>query len=76
MMYINDISKQPLQIYLRNVVLDLGIGQSNEERIFLQTDMQSVKAATIILSTIPIAVIYPFVSKHFTKGVMLGAVKG
>ena len=65
-----------MQIFLRNIVLDLVPGATNEEKIFLQFDMQSVKSATIILSTIPIMVIYPFISKHFTKGVIVGAVKG
>ena len=76
MMYITDVKKQPLQIFLRNIVLDMESGASNEEKIFMQVDMQSVKSATVILSTLPIVIIYPFVSKHFTKGVMVGAVKG
>jgi len=76
MMYITDDHKQPLQIFLRNIVLDIDSGASNEEKIFLQFDMQSVKSATVILSTLPLMIIYPFVSKHFQKGVMVGAVKG
>jgi putative aldouronate transport system permease protein len=76
MMYITDMKRQPLQIFLRNIVLDIVSGASNEEKIFLQFDMQSVKSATVILSTLPIVIIYPFISKHFTKGVIVGAVKG
>lgn len=77
MMYLNDQSKLPLQIMLRNLVIQ------NQTEIVMQTvsddrDMigESIKFATIIVATLPILVVYPFIQKYFVKGVMIGSVKG
>ena len=42
----------------------------------IQAIGESIKYATIVVATVPILCVYPFVQKYFTKGVMLGAVKG
>jgi len=41
-----------------------------------ETVIQSLKYATIIIGTLPILVLYPFLQKHFVKGVLIGSVKG
>jgi len=74
--YINDRNKLPLQTILRNLIV--------ASRIELITDMfteappplESVKGATIIVSTLPIMLLYPFLQKYFVKGVMIGSLKG
>lgn len=74
LMYITKDNLQPLQIVLRNILLvsqNLA-GQSVE----LARKSEMMKYALIIVTTIPIICVYPFVQKYFEKGVMIGSVKG
>ena len=76
MIYLEDKSKQPLQLVLRQILIladlsDAGIGADDVEQL-----SETIKYATIIVSTLPILALYPFLQKYFTKGVMVGAVKG
>ncbi|MFC0211898.1 carbohydrate ABC transporter permease [Paenibacillus chartarius] len=79
LLYINDPSKWPLQVMLRQIVL---LSQSaagdlnNMDPGFVQPPDQSIKMAVIVVGTIPILLVYPFLQKHFAKGVMIGSVKG
>lgn len=75
-LYINDSAKNPLQVVLRSYVLQgvsvpgqIDVGQGVAPSLALQM-------AVIVIAMVPILVVYPFVQKHFTKGVMIGAVKG
>lgn len=74
MIYLRDANKMPLQIFLRDILtrsqLGAMTGQTNIEDVG-----QTIKYATIIVSTVPILCIYPFIQKHFVSGVMIGAVK-
>lgn len=74
MIYLRDAEKMPLQIFLRDILTRSQLGAMTG-----QTDIEDVgltiKYATIIVSTVPILCIYPFIQKHFVKGVMIGAVK-
>lgn len=74
MIYLRDADKMPLQIFLRDILtrsqLGAMTGQVDVEDVGL-----TIKYATIIVSTVPILCIYPFIQKHFVKGVMIGAVK-
>jgi ABC-type glycerol-3-phosphate transport system permease component len=71
-LYLTTTKKFPLQLILREV---LTAGQSNasEDKLVV---VQSLRYATIIVSIFPIIAVYPFLQKHFVKGVMIGAVKG
>ena len=69
---------QPLQLVLRGILITNGVegmtgggASSNQEAIG-----ESIKYAVIVVSTLPILAIYPFLQKYFVKGVMIGAVKG
>ena len=78
MIYVSDKAKQPLQIVLRDILLQ-NQNQDNVANAQLQEVEQvseSIKYATIMVSVIPALCIYPFLQKYFTKGVMVGAVKG
>lgn len=78
LLYIRDPELWPIQMWLRQVViLSLG-GYSNNENIseFASVPPESVKYAVIIIGTIPIVLVYPFLQRYFTKGVLLGSVKG
>ncbi len=80
MIYLNDASKQPLQLVLRSILIK---SQPDEGMI---SDMQStaeraqlaelLKYATIIISSLPLLVMYPFFQKYFDNGIMVGSVKG
>jgi putative aldouronate transport system permease protein len=76
-MYINDSKLIPLQVYLRNIIAldDSGIELTDNLGLFLVSP-ESLKAATIVASVLPMLVLYPFLQRYFVKGVMLGAVKG
>lgn len=74
-MYINNKDKWPLQLFLRSLLFDNDAAYSGGgESLFLLG--QPMKMAAIMMAIIPIMCVYPFLQKHFTKGVMSGAVKG
>ena len=80
MIYLNDSAKQPLQLVLRSILIQ------NQPESGMIADMQSTAArahlaelltyATIIISSLPLLVMYPFFQKYFDSGIMAGAVKG
>ncbi|GAB4083779.1 carbohydrate ABC transporter permease [Myceligenerans cantabricum] len=80
MLYINDNAKWPLQLVLRSYVLQgvtlpgSGTGQVDVDDGAV-TGLP-VKMAVLVLAVIPVLLVYPFVQRHFTKGVILGAIKG
>jgi putative aldouronate transport system permease protein len=77
-LYINDTAKWPLQIFLQNLLIDSSTSLGVDS--FVDLNLQNIppetkKMAAIILSTIPILLVYPFLQKHFAKGAMVGSVK-
>ncbi|WP_243240341.1 carbohydrate ABC transporter permease [Clostridium cibarium] len=75
-LYINDSSKWTLQIILRQITLMSDIAANGDAVATLEIPKEAVKLGTIAVATIPILCIYPFLQKHFAKGMMLGSVKG
>ncbi len=76
-LYITDRKLWPLQTLLREVVLTMSMAELNAQLADVTTPpSSSVIAATVMVSTLPILVVYPFLQKYFVKGVMVGAVKG
>ena len=70
--------KWPIQLILRNIVM-LSAGRlddANFDPSLVLPPTESVKNAVIVFATVPILVFYPFLQRHFTKGVMIGAIKG
>lgn len=79
--YIRDSEKYPLQLVLRALTASLNVdsiqGSLDSQTISeMQKAQQSVRYAVVIASAVPVFLIYPFVQKHFVKGVMVGSVKG
>lgn len=80
LIYLNSASKQPLQLVLRSILIQ------NQPEPGMVSDMQStaaraqlaelLKYATIIISSLPLMIMYPFFQKYFDNGIMAGAVKG
>ena len=75
LLYISDPTKWPVQVLLRQIINSsaASIGESDQA---LTSIAESVRYAVIVLSTLPILVIYPFLQKYFAKGALLGSVKG
>lgn len=83
LLYLSDSDKYPLQIVLRQILVQNTIDFSNQNNLVSVTSaMQSqylselLKYALIVVSSLPLLCIYPFIQKYFIKGVMIGSVKG
>lgn len=79
MMYMHDRSKYPLQLILREILISndtSGMGTTSSAAGDQYMIGESIKYATIMVATLPILCLYPFIQKYFVKGVMVGAVKG
>lgn len=75
--YIRNENKMPIQNILRAVLLANSTGSSEAMRgDQFDAYAETIKYAAIVISTFPIMCVYPFLQKYFTKGVMIGAVKG
>lgn len=76
LLYLNDSKLWPLQLVLRTYVINdtqLGSAELGTERLPPQA---SIQMAILVVSIVPILVVYPFLQRHFAKGVLTGAVKG
>jgi putative aldouronate transport system permease protein len=77
LMYLRSKELYPLQMILREIVLQSLVAEENlEGGANEQVLAESVKYATIIVATVPILCVYPFIQRYFVTGVMIGAVKG
>lgn len=77
MLYLNEQSKYPVQVLMRDIVIAGDMtSDSGDVASSVNILATNYKYAVIIISVIPILIVYPLLQKHFTKGVMLGAVKG
>jgi len=78
LLYINDTAKWPMQLVLRTYVVDnasIGAQSGDITGEFLPAP-QSLQMAILVTSIVPILVVYPFLQRHFAKGILVGAVKG
>ena len=76
LLYIQTPEKFSLQLRLRQLLFAGQINQVSMENLGTQVMSESLKMASIVISTIPIILVYPWLEKYFVKGVMLGSVKG
>lgn len=83
LLYLNSDRYQPLQIVLRNILLlnqamagTTGASSGAGAGAYAQQFADQIKFGVIIVSTVPVLCVYPFIQKYFEKGVMIGAVKG
>ncbi|NIK67127.1 MULTISPECIES: carbohydrate ABC transporter permease [unclassified Paenibacillus] len=76
-LYLNDSTMWPIQVLLRQiVVLASGFDYSSSLDGAVPPPDQAVKMAVIVVATLPILLVYPFLQKHFAKGALLGSIKG
>lgn len=82
MIFLTDTDKYPLQLYLRQILVTVSESASMDSSldpqalIQLQQMGQVIKYGVIVVATVPIICVYPFIQKYFVKGVMIGSVKG
>ncbi len=81
LMFINEASKAPLQIYLRNLLITFNTSLSSAALNQAQSSMDrniyfpSLQMAAVVIASVPILMVYPFLQKHFAKGIMVGSLK-
>lgn len=79
-LYLNDSAKWPVQVILRQMVIMNEATSTLGSDVMLQLENQpppvTLQMAAILVATLPILIVYPFLQKHFAKGVMMGSVKG
>lgn len=77
LLYLNDSAKWPLQLVLRSFVLQgTPMAAQQMSDVGALPPQQATQMAVVVLAIIPIACVYPFIQKHFRKGVLTGAIKG
>lgn len=74
LIYLNDNKKWPLQVVLRSMLDVQASSGAGGDAIFVSPE--NLKMATVVITVTPILMLYPYLQKYFTKGVMIGSVKG
>ncbi|MEF3306146.1 carbohydrate ABC transporter permease [Paenibacillus sp. GYB003] len=76
-LFINDQRKWPLQVILQNMLVDPSTSNANvaDFRANRKMPSETLKMAAVVIATVPIMLVYPFLQKHFAKGAMVGSVK-
>lgn len=87
-LYLSDVKKYPLQVVLRNLIATTQLQEMAEtqaammetvedlKRLRARMKTESLKAAVIVISALPMLIAYPFIQRYFVKGAMIGAIKG
>jgi putative aldouronate transport system permease protein len=80
MIYLNNTNLQPLQIVLRTILVQnqatSNMGTNAADTAQLQQIAQMIKYSSIVISSLPLMLMYPFFQKYFEKGIMVGSIKG
>ncbi|MGG4393756.1 carbohydrate ABC transporter permease [Paenibacillus thiaminolyticus] len=81
MIYINSPDLKPLQLYLKELLIHSNITYQDGGHVpnidaVMNSTPQAIQAASILVATLPILLVYPFLQKYFVKGVLIGSVKG
>lgn len=72
-MYVTDRTEFPLQVIVREILMQTQQPLENAENM---TPTETLQMASVVLASLPIILVYPFLQKHFTKGMLLGSIKG
>ncbi|WP_438444518.1 carbohydrate ABC transporter permease [Gorillibacterium sp. sgz5001074] len=76
MLYLNDAAKWPIQVLLQNMLLNAQSSDLAQDAFVAPPPAETLKMAAVVVATLPILCVYPFLQKHFAKGAMVGSVKG
>jgi putative aldouronate transport system permease protein len=75
-LYLNDENLQPLPVLLRKILVGANLSEYVEFDVTSSTSIESLKAAAVLLTMLPMVAVYPWIQRYFTKGTLLGGVKG
>ncbi len=75
-LYLNDQNLQPLPVLLRSILVGSNLSEYVEFDVTSSTSIESLKAAAVLLTMLPMVAVYPWIQRYFTKGTLLGGVKG
>lgn len=79
LVYLSDEKKYPLQLVLRSILIQEQTGEmiaADDSVIRRQMLAETIKYAAIVIASIPVLILYPFLQKYFVHGIMVGALKG
>ena len=78
LIYFRDRGKFPLQLILREILIKNDMNRMTEGETLVSQELLSegIKYAVIVVASVPVLLLYPFLQKYFVKGVMIGALKG
>jgi putative aldouronate transport system permease protein len=74
-LYLNDAKLQPLPVLLRNILSSSSVSEYVEYDAASASSIDSLKSASVMLTMLPMLMVYPWIQRHFTKGTLVGAVK-
>ncbi|WP_248924240.1 carbohydrate ABC transporter permease [Paenibacillus hamazuiensis] len=76
LIYLNDPQKWPIQVLLNNMLQNAQNSDLGQDAFVAAPPAETLKMAAVVVATLPILFVYPFLQKHFAKGSMVGSVKG
>lgn len=78
MLYITTPSRVPMQTYLRSIIIDMNVADmtADDYELYALLANRTIKSSQIIVATLPILCVYPFLQRYFVSGIVLGSVKG
>jgi putative aldouronate transport system permease protein len=74
-LYLNDSDLTPLPVLLRNILISASLNEYIEFNAFSSTSLDSLKAAAVLITMLPMLLIYPWIQRYFSRGTLLGGVK-
>lgn len=74
-LYLNDSNLMPLPVLLRNILISASFNEYVEYNAFSSSSLESLKAAGVLITMIPMLLVYPWIQRYFTKGTLVGGVK-
>ena len=74
-LYLNDNHLMPLPVLLRNILISASFNEYVEFNAFSSTSIESLKSAGVLLTMLPMLLVYPWIQRYFTKGTLIGGVK-
>jgi len=74
-LYLNDSDLIPLPVLLRNILISASFNEYVEYNAFSSSSIESLKAAGVLITMIPMLLVYPWIQRYFTKGTLVGGVK-
>jgi putative aldouronate transport system permease protein len=74
-LYLNDNDLMPLPVLLRNILISASFNEYVEFNAFSSTSIDSLKSAGVLLTMLPMLLVYPWIQRYFTKGTLVGGVK-